>query len=81
MRMDDYCYTFSKSNHEFIVEYVAPIGTFIEFEDRNFYSNLRNGESIEELITLFNTFKIKYDKSDYFVKKAWLLLNKEKKSQ
>ena len=64
MRMDDYCYTFSKNNHEFIVEYVAPIGTFIEFEDRNFYSNLRNGESIEKLITLFDTFKIKYDKSD-----------------
>ena len=54
-----------KWNHEFIVEYVAPIGTFIEFEDRNFYSHLRNGESIEELITLFDTFKIKYDKSDF----------------
>ena len=81
MRMDDYCYTFSKNNHEFIIEYVAPIGTFIEFEDRNFYSNLRNGESIEELISLFDTFKIKYDRNDYFVKKAWLLLNKEKKSQ
>lgn len=78
MRMDDYCYTFSKNNHEFIVEYVAPIGTFIEFEDRNFYSNLKNGESIEELISLFNTFKINYDKDDYFVKKAWLLLKKER---
>ena len=81
MRMDDYCYTFSKNNHEFIIEYVAPIGTFIEFEDRNFYSNLKNGESIEELISLFDTFKIKYDRNDYFIKKAWLLLNKEKKSQ
>ena len=81
MRMDDYCYTFSKNNHEFIIEYVAPIGTFIEFEDRNFYSNLKNGETIEELISLFDTFKIKYDRNDYFVKKAWLLLNKEKKSQ
>jgi hypothetical protein len=81
MRMDDYCYTFSKKNHEFIIEYVAPIGTFIEFEDRNFYSNLRNGESIEELIELFDTFNIKYDKSDYFIKKSWLLYNKIKSNQ
>ena len=81
MRMDDYCYTFSKNNHEFIIEYVAPIGTFIEFEDRNFYSNLRNGESIEELIELFDTFRIKYDKNDYFIKKSWLLYNKIKSSQ
>ena len=81
MRMDDYCYTFSKNNHEFIIEYVAPIGTFIEFEDRNFYSNLRNGESIEELIELFDTFRIKYDKSDYFIKKSWLLYNKLKVNQ
>ena len=81
MRMDDYCYTFSKKNHEFIIEYVAPIGTFIEFEDRNFYSNLRNGESIEELIELFDTFNIKYDKSDYFIKKSWLLYNKLKANQ
>ena len=81
MRMDDYCYTFSKKNHEFIIEYVAPIGTFIEFEDRNFYSHLRNGESIEELIELFDTFNIKYDKSDYFIKKSWLLYNKLKANQ
>ena len=81
MRMDDYCYTFSKKNHEFIIEYVAPIGTFIEFEDRNFYSHLRNGESIEELINLFDTFNIKYDKSDYFIKKSWLLYNKLKANQ
>ena len=81
MRMDDYCYTFSKKNHEFIIEYVAPIGTFIEFEDRNFYSHLRNGESIEELIELFDTFNIKYDNSDYFIKKSWLLYNKLKANQ
>lgn len=79
IRMDDYCYTFSKNNHEFIVEHIHELGTFIEFENINYDSNLRNGESIEELIELFNSFNIDYDHSSYFCKKAWLLINKLRK--
>ena len=78
IKMNDYCYTFSKNMHEFIIEHVNSLGTFIEFENHNYDSNIKNGDSIEELIELFNTFNIPYDKSDYFCKKAWLLIKKEK---
>ncbi len=76
IRMDDYCYTYSKNRHEFIVEHINEIGTFIEFENKNYYSNEINGVSIEELISLFDTFKISYDRNNYFFKKAWLLIQK-----
>lgn len=77
IKMDDYCYTFSKNMHEFIVEHINSLGTFIEFENRNFDSIISNGNSIEELISLFDTFNIPYIKDDYFCKKAWLLYKKE----
>lgn len=78
IKMDDYCYTFSKDRHEFIVEHIVALGTFIEFENRNFYSEVSNGKTIDDLIKLFDSFKIKYDNSNYFCKKAWLLIQKEK---
>ena len=78
VKMDDYCYTFSKNMHEFIVEHINGLGTFIEFEDRNFDSSISSGESIEELITLFDSFNIEYYKDSYFCKKAWLLIKQER---
>lgn len=78
IKMDDYCYTYSKDQHEFIIEYIEHLGIFIEFENKNYDSNLINGKNIEELIKLFDTFNIDYDKSNYFIKKAWLLIQKEK---
>lgn len=77
LRMNDYCYTFSKNRHEFIVEHIPSLGTFIEFEEKNYDSETINGETIEELIELFDTFNIEYDRSDYFCKKAWLLIQKD----
>ena len=78
IRMNDHCYTYSKNNHEFIIEHVEGLGTFIEFENLNYDSNTKNGDSVNELIELFNSFKIDYDHSDYFCKKAWLLIKKQK---
>lgn len=78
IKMNDHCYTYSKNNHEFIIEHIDELGTFIEFENMNYDSNTKNGNSINDLIELFNSFNIDYDHNDYFCKKSWLLIKKQK---
>ena len=78
IRMDDYCYTFSKNRHEFIIEHIPLLGTFVELENLNYDSDVVNGNSVEELIALLDSLNLNYDKSDYFCKKAWLLIENER---
>ncbi len=80
LKINDSCIVYSNHDIEFTVQLVNDKYIFIEMENHTAdYS--KQYESIEEMIKALEKYDISYDKSDYFVKKAALLLEEMQESR
>lgn len=69
-RYEQECLEYETDNCKFLLEYVSDLGLFLEIE---------NNKSVDELIEDLNSLHIPYYENDYFVKKAVLMIEKEKR--
>ena len=73
-----YRHVLLKAKNEVCDRLLQDLPKVVELENLNYDSDVVNGNSVEELIALLDSFNLNYDKSDYFCKKAWLLIEKER---
>lgn len=76
----DKCIVYANKETELIVQLVNDKYIFIEMEDNCEYIN-RHYNSVEELKEDLNRYQLPIDTSNYFVKKAELILNEQIKSK
>lgn len=69
-RYEQECLAYETDKCEVLLEYIPDLGLFLELE---------NNKSNEELVADLNSLHIPYYENDYFVKKAVLMLEKEKR--
>lgn len=76
LEIKDHNILLSNGKHEIYVQEVENLGVYIEMEQKNIYSDNNNGDTIEDIITIFNSFNLHIDKKSYFVKKSYDMLEK-----
>ena len=79
-KIHDKCIVYANKETELIVQLVNDKYIFIEMEDNCEYIN-RHYNSVEELKEDLNRYQLPIDTSNYFVKKAELILNEQIKSK
>lgn len=70
----DKCIVYCNDKTELVVELVNNKYIFIEMEDEPEYIN-KKYEDIKDMINEFNEYDLPYEKENYFVKKAEIILN------
>lgn len=70
----DKCIVYSNEETELVVQLVNDKYIFIEIEDSCQYVN-KKYESVDEMKNVLEKYDLPYDKSNYFAKKALILLN------
>lgn len=81
LEIKDHNTLLSNGKNEIYVQDVENLGVYIEMEQKNIYSNNNNGDTIEEMIAIFNRFHLNVDNKSYFAKKSYDMLEKINKEK
>lgn len=76
LKINDHNYLLSNGKNEVYVQDVENLGAYIEMEQKNIYSDNNNGNNIDEMISILNSYKLKIKTDNYFVKKSLDMLEK-----
>ena len=75
LEIRDHNILLSNGKNEIYVQDVEGLGTYVEMEQKNLLLDNNNGNNIEEMINTLNSYDLKIDKSNYFAKKSYDMLN------
>lgn len=76
--IDDNIYVYTNGIFEFAIQYVNNKYLFIELEEKGHNTNKRF-RNIDEMKSTLDSLNLDYDKSNYFVKKAAIILEETRK--
>lgn len=76
LKINDHNYLLSNGKNEIYVQDVEGLGVYIEMEQKNIYSDNNNGDDINEMISILNSYKLNIKIDNYFVKKSFDMLEK-----
>lgn len=68
--LKDHNILLSNGKNEIYVQNVENLGTYIEMEQKNLLLENNNGNNIDEMISILNSYDLPFDKNNYFVKKS-----------
>lgn len=74
LEINDHNYLLSNGKNELYVQDVENLGIYVEMEQKNIYSANNNGNDINEMISILNSYNLNIKKDNYFVKKAFDML-------
>ncbi len=66
----------SNDINEIYIQNVKKLGTYLEMEQKNSYLDNLNGNNLNEMIEILNNYNLPIDKSNYFAKKSYDMLEK-----
>ena len=66
----------SNGKNEIYIQDVENLGVYLEMEQKNIHTDNNNGKNIDEMINNLNSYNIDIDQNNYFVKKAYDMLEK-----
>lgn len=72
--LNDHNILMSNGKHEIYVQDVENLGVYLEMEQKNIYTESNNGNDIEEMINIFNSFNLNVKDNNYFQKKSFDML-------
>ena len=67
----------SNGKNEIYIQDVEDLGVYLEMEQKNIYSTNDNGKDIDEIINNLSSYNLNIDKNNYFVKKAYDMLERK----
>lgn len=76
LEIKDHNILLSNGKNEIYVQDVEGLGAYVEMEQKNLLLTNNNGDNIEEMINTLNSYDLKIDKSNYFAKKSYDMLEK-----
>lgn len=76
LEIKDHNILLSNGKNEIYVQDVEGLGAYVEMEQKNLLLTNNNGDNIEEMINILNSYDLKIDKSNYFAKKSYDMLEK-----
>ena len=76
LKLKDHNILMSNGKNEIYIQDVENLGVYLEMEQKNIHSDNDNGKDIDEMINNLNSYNINIDKNNYFVKKAYDMLEK-----
>lgn len=76
LKINDHNYLLSNGKNELYVQDVENLGVYIEMEQKNIYSDSKNGNNINEMISILNSYELNIKEDNYFVKKSFDMLEK-----
>lgn len=74
LRLKDHNVLFTNGKNEIYVQDVDDLGVYIEMEQKNLKLSNNNGDTIEKMIDNLNKYNFNIDKTNYFRKKAYDML-------
>ena len=77
LKINDHNILMSNGKNEIYIQDVEDLGVYLEMEQKNIYSTNDNGKDINEIINNLNSYNLNIDKNNYFVKKAYDMLERK----
>ena len=77
LKINDHNILMSNGKNEIYIQDVEDLGVYLEMEQKNIYSTNDNGKDINEIINNLNSYNLDIDKNNYFVKKAYDMLERK----
>ena len=74
LELNDHNILLSNGKNEIYVQDVEGLGVYIEMEQKNLLLDNNNGNNLEEMINILNSYDLKIDKNNYFAKKSYDML-------
>lgn len=74
--LKDHNILLSNGKNEIYIQDVENLGTYIEMEQKNILLDNNNGNTIDEMISVLNSYNLPLDKNNFFVKKSEDMLKK-----
>lgn len=68
--LKDHNVLLSNGKNEIYIQNVENLGTYIEMEQKNLLLENNNGNTIDEMIDILNSYNLPFNKNNYFVKKS-----------
>lgn len=68
--LKDHNVLLSNGKNEIYIQNVEKLGTYIEMEQKNLLLENNNGNNIDEMIDILNSYDLPFNKNNYFVKKS-----------
>lgn len=76
LKLKDHNILMSNGKNEIYIQDVENLGVYLEMEQKNIHTDNNNGKNIDEMINNLNSYNIDIDQNNYFVKKAYDMLEK-----
>ena len=77
LKINDHNILMSNGKNEIYIQDVENLGVYLEMEQKNIYSTNDNGKDIDEIINNLSSYNLNIDKNNYFVKKAYDMLERK----
>ena len=77
LKINDHNILMSNGKNEIYIQDVEDLGVYLEMEQKNIYSTNDNGKDIDEIINNLSSYNLNIDKNNYFVKKAYDMLERK----
>ena len=77
LKINDHNILMSNGKNEIYIQDVENLGVYLEMEQKNIYSTNDNGKDIKEIINNLSSYNLNIDKNNYFVKKAYDMLERK----